>query len=395
MLNYRLINTPKEPEAFVKVVVKFLRKYAMDKKVFCALSGGIDSSTVYLLLKRAEIETLPVFIDHGLMRIIRGLEEREYIKKMFPDTLILDVREEFLPKIYGEGDAEVKRKLFKNLYSDIISKTIKEENCDLLADGTILPDIEESFGVDISKLKETMSTSEENKLMKKYSEKFVKSQHNVGIEYNVEATIQPIASLTKAEVREILKYFKTSQELIYRKAFPGPALAARIIGPVTEKNLAFEKKVHDLIETQINDYYIKTHGKAMLINENGEQEPFQAFAAITNDAVRNKVTGIIEGKRSYEYPLIVKGVYKYSALTQLASKLKRYSRLLYEIHYSPTGDFDVIIRCVNSKDARTASVTNLPLPLLEKIKELLIKLPQTKCVYYDVTPKRPATIEYV
>ena len=89
------------------------------------------------------------------------------------------------------------------------------------------------------------------------------------------------------------------------------------------------------------------------------------------------------------------GVYKYSALTQLASKLKRYSRLLYEIHYSPTGDFDVIIRCVNSKDARTASVTNLPLHLLEEIKEQLIKLPQTKSVYYDVTPKRPATIEYV
>ena len=182
MLNHRLILGFGKPKKFVKSAIEFLQKHAKDKKVFCALSGGIDSSLTYLLLKEANINSIPVFIDHGLMRIIRGVEEREYIKKFFPEIRIEDIRKQFLPKIYGEGDAEEKRKLFKAAYSEIISKIIQEENCDLLADGTILPDIEESFGVKITDLKETMNLEEEKKLMDMHIEGFVKSQHNVEVE---------------------------------------------------------------------------------------------------------------------------------------------------------------------------------------------------------------------
>jgi GMP synthase (glutamine-hydrolysing) len=135
MLNHRLITPFKKPKEFVNTAIQFLQKFAKDKKVFCALSGGIDSSTTYLLLKEAKINTIPVFIDHGLMRIIRGVEEREYIKKLFPDVLILDIRDKFLPKIIGEGEAEKKRHLFKDAYAETISRVIKEENCDFLADG--------------------------------------------------------------------------------------------------------------------------------------------------------------------------------------------------------------------------------------------------------------------
>ncbi|GAH18494.1 unnamed protein product, partial [marine sediment metagenome] len=197
--------------------------------------------------------------------------------------MVVDIREKFLPKIFGEEDAEVKRKLFKDAYSDTISKVIKEEKCDLLSDGTILPDIEESFGVKISDLKETMSLKEEISLKNKNIRGFVKSQHNLDIEYDVGATVQPVASLTKPEVRKILEYFKMPNELVYRNAFPGPALSARIIGPVTSENLKFEKKVHDIVESTINDYYTEKFGKPMIINDKGEQEPFQAFAATTTD----------------------------------------------------------------------------------------------------------------
>ncbi|MFX1523414.1 MAG: hypothetical protein ACFFCC_07920, partial [Promethearchaeota archaeon] len=254
MLNHRLIiDQPVKPKKFVKLAIDFLQRHAKNKKVFCALSGGIDSSATYILLKEAKINTIPVFIDHGLMRIIRGIEEREYLKKVFPDVKIIDIRSDFLPKIYGEADAENKRKLFKSAYSSIISKVIAEEKCDLLADGTILPDIEESFGVKIGDIKETMSVAEERELLKTHQEGFVKSQHNLDIEYNVQATIQPVASLTKDKVREILDFFNMPPELVYRKAFPGPALSARIIGPVTAENLEFEKKVHDLVESHIED----------------------------------------------------------------------------------------------------------------------------------------------
>ncbi|MHA1489079.1 MAG: GMP synthase (glutamine-hydrolyzing) [Promethearchaeota archaeon] len=395
MLNHRLIDTPREPEKFVNVAVDFLQKHAKDKKVFCALSGGVDSSASYLLLKEANINTIPVFIDHGLMRIIRGVEEREYIKKLFPDVVVLNIRDEFLPKILGEEEAEKKRKLFKDAYSSAISRVIKEENCDLLADGTILPDIEESFGCKITDLKETMSLEEEEALLEKNNVFFVKSQHNLNIEYDIEATIQPVASLTKPEVRGVLDYFKMPLELVYRKAFPGPALSARIIGPVSMENLEFEKKVHDIVESRVEDYYSEKYGKLMIINDKGEQEPFQVFAATSENILEKKVTGMVEGKRTYKFPLSIKGKWDYNKLTNLASQIRGYSRAFYEINSTSNGLYDVVIRSVNSRDARTASVTNIPLKFLKDLAQKLRKIPETKNIYYDLTPKPPGTIEYV
>ncbi len=396
MLNHRLLSAPSEPAEFVAAAMKFLQKHAAGKKVFCALSGGIDSVATYLLLKKANINTIPVFIDHGLMRIIRGKEEREYIKKQFPDVKILDIRDEFLPQIFGEGDAEAKRKLFKKAYSTTIDKVIKEDGCELLADGTILPDLEESFGTKITELKESMSTEEETSIREKKKGKgFVKSQHNVEIEYAVEATVQPVACLTKEAVRKLLDYLSMPLEIVYRKAFPGPALSARIVGPVTADNLAFEKQVHDIVESMIDDFYIKTHGKPMLIGKNGEQEPFQAFAATITDVMKVKVTGIVNVHRAYEAPLCVRTQWDYTKLTKLAASIKEYSRIFFEIGGNVSGKYDVVIRSINSKDARTASVTNLPLELLQNICDKVKGVSGTRTVYVDVTPKPPATIEYV
>ena len=395
MKNHRLITSFRSAESFVSEATEFLVKFAKDKKVLVALSGGIDSAAVYLLLKHAKINYLSVFIDHGLMRVINGMEEREYIKKYFPDAKIGDIRETFLPKIFLEGDAENKRKLFKNGYSDFISRTIREENCDLLADGTILPDIEESFGVKITDIKETLTLQEELELLEKNKRGFVKSQHNLDIEYDVEATIQPVASLTKPEVREILKFFNMPEEIIYRKAFPGPALAARIIGPITAENLAFEKKVHDIVESKINEFYIKKHGKSMIINGKGEQEPFQMFAAISEDILNKKVTGLVNGERTYDFPLAVYGKWNYESLNEIATKFTGYTRMFYEITDCKKGIYDVVIRSVNSIDARTASVTELPFDLITSIAEILSEIPETKRIYFDMTPKPPGTIEYV
>ena len=396
MLNHRLIDPPREPDKFVQAAIQFLQKHASDKKVFCALSGGIDSSATYLLLKKANINTIPVFIDHGLMRIIRGREEREHIKKLFPDIMIIDIRNEFLPKIIGEGDAEEKRKLFKAAYSDTISKVIKEEKCDLLADGTILPDIEESFGVKITDLKETMSLEEERALLQKNIEGFVKSQHNLDIEYEVDATIQPVASLTKNEVRKVLDYLGMPPELVYRKAFPGPALSARIVGPVSHENLAFEKKIHDIVESRVEDYYVEKYGKPMIINDKGEQEPFQAFAATSSENILTReVTGLVDGKRTYMLPVCEKGEWDFEKLTDKASQLTKHARVFYEMGGNKDGKYDVVMRSINSIDARTASVTNLPFELLVELKEKLLGIPETRNIYIDVTPKPPATIEYV
>ncbi|MHA1727644.1 MAG: GMP synthase (glutamine-hydrolyzing) [Promethearchaeota archaeon] len=395
MINHRLIKTSHEPKEFIETAVQFLHKHVKDKKVFCALSGGIDSALTYLLLKKAKVNVIAVFIDHGLMRMIRGTEEREHIKALFPDCKIIDIRNEFLKKIFGEEDAEKKRKLFKAAYSNTINRVIKMESCDLLADGTILPDIEESFGVKIGDLKESMTLQEELGLKNENIGWFVKSQHNVEIEYDIEATVQPVASLTKPEVRKILEFLNQPDELVYRKAFPGPALAARIIGPVSAENLEFEKKVHDIVESMVNDYYKKKHGKSMIINDKGKQEPFQAFAAISEDILNKKVTGMINGKRTYESPLSVTCKWNFKKLTEMASKLTGYARIFYKIANNETGIYDVVIRSINSIDARTAEVTELPFDLITSISNEILSIPKSKRVYFDFTPKPPGTIEYV
>jgi GMP synthase (glutamine-hydrolysing) len=184
-------------------------------------------------------------------------------------------------------------------------------------------------------------------------------------------------------------------ELIFRKAFPGPALSARIIGPVTPENLIFEKRVHDIVESTVNDYYKQKYGREMIINDKSEQEPFQVFAAITTDVLLRKVTGIIDGARTYEVPLSIKGEWDFGKLTYFASKIVGYSRVLYELHESHKGLYDVLIRSINSIDARTASVTSLPIDLIEDLKYKLLEIPDTKNIYLDITPKPPATIEYV
>ena len=182
---------------------------------------------------------------------------------------------------------------------------------------------------------------------------------------------------------------------MYRKAFPGPALAARIIGPVSMDNLTFEKKVHDLVESRVEDYYIEKHGKPMIINAAGEQEPFQVFAAVSENVSNKKVTGLLDGKRIYELPFIEKGEWDLEKLVKKASEVKGYARLFYELESSSQGKFDVIIRGVNSIDARTASVTNLPFELVTELKQKIREIPEAKNIYIDVTPKPPATIEYV
>jgi GMP synthase (glutamine-hydrolysing) len=224
---------------------------------------------------------------------------------------------------------------------------------------------------------------------------FVKSQHNLDIEYDVEATIQPVASLTKPEVRAVLDYLKMPQELVYRKAFPGPALSARIIGPVTMENLAFQKKVHDIVESHVEDYYTKTHGKPMIINDMGEQEPFQVFAATSENVASKKVTGLKDGRRTYDLPFIETGEWDFEALLKKASEISGYARLFYELAKNSEGKYDVIIRSVNSIDARTATVTNLPFDLITELKEKILQITEVKNVYIDITPKPPATIEYV
>ena len=134
----------------------------------------------------------------------------------------------------------------------------------------------------------------------------------------------------------------------------------------------------------------------MIINDKGEQEPFQVFAATSSENILTReVTGLVDGKRTYMAPLCEKGEWNFENLTAKASKLTDHARVFFELGGNKEGKYDVVIRSINSIDARTASVTNLPFDLISELKEKLLKIPETKNIYIDVTPKPPATIEYV
>ncbi|MHA2398594.1 MAG: GMP synthase (glutamine-hydrolyzing) [Promethearchaeota archaeon] len=153
--------------------------------------------------------------------------------------------------------------------------------------------------------------------------------------------------------------------------------------------------VHDVVESRVEDYYKEKYGKAMIINDDGEQEPFQAFAAVGEDILNKEVTGLVNGSRTYQVPLIEKGKWDYNNLVKKASEIKGYARILFELGNNLTGQYDVVIRSINSRDARTATITNLPFEFLDKVSQEILGFAKTKNVYFDVTPKPPATIEYV
>ena len=119
------------------------------------------------------------------------------------------------------------------------------------------------------------------------------------------------------------------------------------------------------------------------------------FAAISEDILDKKVTGLVNAQRTYDFPLAVYGKWNYESLNEIASKFTGYTRMFYEIKDCKKGVYDVVIRSVNSIDARTASVTDLPFDLITSIAEILSKIPETKRIYFDMTPKPPGTIEYV
>ena len=265
-----------------------------------------------------------------------------------------------------------------------------------MTDATILPDLDECFGVGMDEIKESMSFDDETALREAQKGLgFVKSQHNVEIQYDVEATVQPVASLTKNQVREVLQYLDMPDDVVFRKAFPGPALAARIVGPLTEEKLTFQKKIHDIVESAVDDFYIAKHGKSMIINEKGEQEPFQVFAATFEDATNAEVTGLKDGRRTYDKAKCVSGDWNFDQLVKDGLALTGHTRLFYQLGEKEDGKFDAVIRCINSIDARTAYITNLPYELLQELSSKLLEVPDVRRVYFDVTTKPPSTIEYV
>ena len=313
------INTKELADAFIEEQVALLRKQIGDKKVLLALSGGVDSSVVAaLLIKAVGKQLVCVHVNHGLLR--KGEPEqviRVFKEEMDANLVYVDAVDRFLDKLAGVDDPETKRKIIGAEFIRVFEEEARKlEGIEFLAQGTIYPDIVESAGV--------------------------KAHHNAGglpddLKFEL---VEPLRYLYKDEVRVVGKELGLPDGMVFRQPFPGPGLGVRCLGAITRDRLEAVRESDAILREEFAKAGLK--GKV-----------WQYFTAIPDF----RSTGVKDGKRCFEWP--------------------------------------VIIRAVNTVDAMTATVEPLDFAVLSKITDrILAEVKGVNRVVYDMTPKPCGTIEW-
>ena len=311
-------------EDFIKKSIDKIKNEIGDGKAICALSGGVDSSVAAVLVHEAIGDNLIcVFVDHGLLRKDEAEEVVKLFREEFHMNLIaVDARDRFLNKLSGVSDPERKRKIIGEEFIRVFEEEQgKLTGIDYLVQGTIYPDVVES-GTGKSSV--------------------IKSHHNVGgLPEDVNFTlVEPLRQLFKDEVREVGRKLGLSSDVVDRQPFPGPGLAIRVLGEVTEDKLKIVREADFIFRDEIK--------KAGL-----DKEIWQYFAMLPN--IRS--VGVMGDERTYSYT--------------------------------------VGLRAVTSIDGMTADWARIPLDILEKISNRIVnEVDNVNRVVYDITSKPPATIEW-
>ena len=301
-----------------------IREKVKDGKVLLALSGGVDSSVCAALFAEAIGSQLTcVFVDHGLLRKNEGDEVETAFKKWDINLIRVDAAERFLTKLSGAVEPEEKRKIIGEEFIRVFEEEGKKiGSVDYLAQGTIYPDVIESGKGDAAT---------------------IKSHHNVGglpdfVDFK--EIIEPLRLLFKDEVRALGRELGLPEYLVSRQPFPGPGLAIRVIGEVTEDKLCILREA---------DYIFREE-----ISKAGLQDTMnQYFAALTN----MRSVGVMGDGRTYDYA--------------------------------------VALRSVTTDDFMTADWTRIPYEVLDKTSSRIVnEVPHVNRVLYDITSKPPATVEF-
>lgn len=306
---------------FIERKVGEIRSAVGDGRAVNALSGGVDSSVVTMLGHRAIGGWLKtVCVDNGLMR--QG--ELEWVAEVFAalgvEVDVVDAREEFFSALAGVTDPEEKREaITQTFYKSVFGKIVRESDAKYLLQGTILTDIDETVAG-------------------------VKRQHNVFAQLGIDPQaafgyriLEPLVELRKDGVREVGRALGMPAELFDRIPFPGPALAARVIGEVTPERIETVRRATAVVERELRG-----------------SGAFQYLAILHQD----RVTGVRDGRRDYGQ--------------------------------------QIELRCWDSVDARTAAPSRLPFDALERLAAGIIsEVPGVVSVTYNIAPKPPSTIEAV
>ncbi|HFI0672659.1 TPA: glutamine-hydrolyzing GMP synthase [Streptococcus suis] len=311
-------------ENFIETEIEKIRQTVGDKKVLLGLSGGVDSSVVGVLLQRAIGDQLTcIFVDHGLLRKNEGDQVMEMLGGKFGLNIIrVDAAKRFLDLLAGVSDPEKKRKIIGNEFVYVFDdEASKLTDVEFLAQGTLYTDIIES-GTDTAET--------------------IKSHHNVGglpedMQFKL---IEPLNTLFKDEVRALGTALGMPEEVVWRQPFPGPGLAIRVMGEITEEKLQTVRESDAILREEI--------AKAGL-----DRDVWQYFTV--NTGVRS--VGVMGDGRTYDYT--------------------------------------IAIRAITSVDGMTADFAKLPWEVLQKISVRIVnEVDHVNRIVYDITSKPPATVEW-
>ena len=344
------------PASFIETTIADIRAKVGDDKVILGLSGGVDSTVAGVLLHKAIGERLTcIFVNNGLLRKNEYDDVLASYKDMGLNVIGADASAAFLSELAGVTEPEKKRKIIGRLFVETFDKYAKGiEGARWLAQGTIYPDVIESASVN-----GPSST--------------IKSHHNVGglpKEMNLKI-IEPLRMLFKDEVRRVGRALGIKDELIGRHPFPGPSLAIRILGDITEEKLAVLREADDIFIRGLRSYVLAEHPEAV-----------KELAGPDATAVRSASDPSIEARTLYD-AIWQAGV--------ILLPVKSVGVMGDERTYEST----VALRAVISTDAMTADWVHLPYDFLAEISNAIInKVRGVNRVVYDISSKPPATIEW-
>ncbi len=331
------------PDSFIESTVEALRKQIGEEKVILGLSGGVDSTVAGVLLNKAIGHQLTcIFVNNGLLRKNEFEDVLASYQDMGLNVIGADASQEFLSALAGVTDPEAKRKIIGRLFVETFDKYAKQiENARWLAQGTIYPDVIESAGIPGIASK-------------------IKSHHNVGgLPENMNLKIvEPLRMLFKDEVRRVGRALGIKEELVGRHPFPGPSLAIRIIGDITEEKLRVLREADDIYIRSLRAYDCTGMGfpsasDPRIMATNLYEAVWQAGVVL----LPIKSVGVMGDERTYENP--------------------------------------VALRAVVSTDAMTADWFPFPYDFLSKVSnEIIRKVRGVNRVVYDISSKPPATIEW-
>jgi GMP synthase (glutamine-hydrolysing) len=311
-------------EDFKREIIESIRGIVGDKQVVCGVSGGVDSTVLAVLLHEAGANVRAIFVDHGLMRKDEGIEVRKNFERMGVPIETVDCAERFLSALDGVDDPEKKRVIIGNLFIDVFWDSVGD--AEMLAQGTLYPDVIES------------ASNAKSKASK------IKTHHNrVDRILELQAqgkVLEPLAELFKDEVRELGTSLGIPEDILQRHPFPGPGLAVRCPGVVTEDRLRIIRECDAIFIGKL-----KEHG--------WYDKVWQAYAGL----IPVKTVGVKGDERSYEWA--------------------------------------ITLRAVVSEDAMTADWVELPPILLrETSHRILNEVSGINRVLYDISTKPPASIEW-